>query len=413
MTSRFGALCLACLVCFSGLAAAQHAGHPAPSSLPDSRGHGGGHGEGQRAARPELGASAAVDAEGSLWAVRKEGQRVVIQRSTDRGASWSAPQPVNGTPEPVSADGDSRPKIAAGPDGTLYVSWTSPLANPYTGNIRFARSLDGGRSFSEPITVNDDRQEITHRFDALAVDAKGRVHVAWIDKRDQAAAKAAGREYRGAGVFVDHSDDRGAQFAGNRRLDEHSCECCRIAMATRPAGGVDLLWRAVFEPNIRDHARAGVTADGSLETARRASWDDWRIDACPHHGPALARDDGGRLHAVWFTQGPGREGIHYGRFLSGDTPAGPLAERRIGGHGAAHADVAVSGARVAIAWKEFDGTQTRLRAQRSDDGGETWYELDLTQTDGPSGQPQVLVDAQGFLVFWHTREKPLAVVALP
>ena len=73
----------------------------------------------------------------------------------------------------------------------------------------------------------------------------------------------------------------------------------------------------------------------------------------------------------------------------------------------------MSGARVAIAWKEFDGTRTQLRALRSTDAGETWREVELLQTDGPSGQPQVLADAQGFLVFWHTRERPLAVVALP
>lgn len=421
MKTGLGTLCLAgCLAGYlaglSGLAAAQHAGHAGESRTAVQ----GGPGAAPQAPRSELGASAAIDAAGRLWAVRKEGQQVVLQHSDDRGANWSAPVPVNAVGEAVAADGDNRPKIAIGADGAIYVSWTSPLAKPYTGDIRFARSLDGGRSFDPPRTINDDRQPITHRFDSLAVDARGTVYLAWIDKRDPVAAKAAGGEYRGAGVYVDHSTDHGASFAGNQRLADHSCECCRIAIAPRPSGGADLMWRAVFAPNVRDHALGGVAADGRPEPARRATWDDWRIDACPHHGPSLARDAAGRLHAVWFTQGPGQEGVHYGRFLAAATGAAapgddavPLAGRRVGGPGAAHADVAVSGARVAIAWKEFDGQQTRLRAQRSDDGGDTWRELDLLGTDGPSGQPQLLVDPQGFLVFWHTREKPLAVVALP
>ena len=38
-------------------------------------------------------------------------------------------------------------------------------------------------------------------------------------------------------------------------------------------------------------------------------------------------------------------------------------------------DLAVIGERVAIAWKEFDGEKTRLRAQLSSDGGDHWQSL--------------------------------------
>lgn len=362
-----------------------------------------------RAPRPDLGASAAVGADGAVWAVRKDGAHVVVQRTSDRGRNWSAPRLVNAEPEPVAADGDNRPKIAVAADGTLYVSWTSPRAKPYTGDIRFARSLDGGASFATPLTVHADRQEITHRFDALAVDVGGRVYVAWIDKRDQEAAKAAGREYRGAAIYAAISHDRGASFGGDLRLSAHSCECCRIAVAPRADGGVDLMWRHVFAPNVRDHALAALGADGAVGPLRRATVDDWRLDACPHHGPSLARDAGGRLHAVWFTQGVGREGVHYGR----EGRDGFASERRVGGTAAAHADLAVVGRRVAIAWKEFDGTRTQLKALRSDDGGDSWREVALAATEGPSGQPQVLLAGDAFLVFWHTREAPLSLVALP
>ena len=59
-----------------------------------------------------------------------------------------------------------------------------PLAKPYTGDIRFSRSVDGGKSFSNPVTLHTDRQEITHRFDALSVNRDGRIFVAWIDKHN-------------------------------------------------------------------------------------------------------------------------------------------------------------------------------------------------------------------------------------
>lgn len=370
----------------------------------------GGHGAAPGGApRVELGASAAFDSAGALWAVSKEGGRVVARQSPDLGRNWSPPRPVSPEGELVAADGEARPKIAAGSGGELYVSWTRPLSKPYTGEIRFSRSLDGGKTFSAPLTVHADRQEITHRFDALAVGPGGRVLVAWVDKRDLEAAKAAQAEYRGAAIYYAVSDDRGASFGGDNRLADHSCECCRIALLPEADGGFLVLWRHVFAPDIRDHALARVDAQGRAVGMRRATFDDWRLEACPHHGPALAADGRGRLHAVWFTQAPGSEGAHYGRLVED----GIEGQRRLGGDGAAHADIAVAGESVAVAWKEFDGERTRLRGLLSRDGGESWSELELAATAGPSGQPRLLARDGRFLVLWNTHEQPLGVVALP
>jgi len=125
-------------------------------------------------ARTELGTSVAVDAQGKLWAVSKEvageEQYVVLQVSSDAGASWSSPRRVQAQPEAVSADGENRPKLAFGTKGEIYISYTRPLAKPYTGEIRLVRSLDGGKTFLPPLTVHADRDVITHRFDSLIVD---------------------------------------------------------------------------------------------------------------------------------------------------------------------------------------------------------------------------------------------------
>lgn len=364
-----------------------------------------------RKARPELGASAAFDAQGRLWAVYKEGGHVMLRGSADRGATWSPPRPVNAAPEPVAADGDARPKLAVGPRGQLYVSWTRPLAKPYTGEIRFAAAADGEASFRPPLTVHRDRQQITHRFDALTVTPDGTVVVAWIDKRDLQAAKAgnAAAGYRGAAVYFAASTDGGASFNGDHRLAEHSCECCRIALLAAPDGSLTAFWRHVFAPNVRDHAVARFFSNGRVEPLRRATFDDWRVDACPHHGPSLARDDRGRLHAVWFTQGTVGAGVFYGRLGEGRVEG----QRAVGDVAAEHADLAVSGQRVAVVWKAFDGQRTRLLALRSDDGGATWRETLLATTAAASDQPKLLADGGVFYAFWNTRDEPLRVVALP
>ncbi|MGH7944826.1 MAG: sialidase family protein [Opitutaceae bacterium] len=372
--------------------------------------HGGAMAGAERSAQAELGAQAAFDSNGILWAAHKSAGHIAVSRSEDRGSSWSRPVLVTSAPETTDTGGDARPKIALGPAGAIYVTWTKPLAKPYTGEIKFSRSLDGGRTFSPPAVVHHDRREITHRFDSLAVNAKGQVVVTWIDKRDGVAAVAAkAPAYRGAAVYFAVSDDRGATFRGDFKLADNSCECCRIALLCHQDGRVTAMWRHVFEPNIRDHAVAQFSPDGTAGPVRRVTFEEWRIDACPHHGPAIAEDAAGRLHAVWFSGAPESPGVYYGRLLEN----GVDGLRRIGGDAAAHADLAVTGQRVAVAWKEFDGERTRLRGMLSTDGGEHWLDYELTATPGASDYPRVLNLGDRFYVFWNTREAPLSVTPFP
>ncbi len=373
--------------------------------------HGAGHGD--MATKPglaELGATAAFDHRGTLWAAHKVDGHVVVSRSGDFGRFWSAPVRVTPQPEVTDTGSDARPKIACGPGGEIYVSWTRPMTKPYTGEIRFARSVDGGATFAAPLIVHADRQEITHRFDALAVDARGRVVVAWVDKRDLVTARPVGSvAYRGAAIYFAVSDDRGATFQGDRKLADHSCECCRIALVPRDDGGMTAMWRHIFAPNIRDHAIADIGADGRGGVLQRATFDEWALDGCPHQGPALALDGAGRRHAVWFSGAPKNSGVFYGRPEKG----GVAGLRRVGSLTAQRADIAVQGRRVAVVWKEFDGERWQLRGMISEDGGERWREFPLASTEEASDQPRLLRWQEQFLVFWNTRTAPLSVTALP
>jgi hypothetical protein len=366
-----------------------------------------------KAERRELGASAAWSTDGTLWVARRDGNHVVVQQSADHGKSWSETVAVNSIPEAIAADGDSRPKIAIGPQNEIYVTWTTPLAKPYTGNIRFSRSVNGGKSFDSPITVNSDRQEITHRFDALTVSANGTIYVTWIDKRDQEIAKKVKRDYRGAAIYTAVSTDRGGSFSGDRKIADHSCECCRIAAATDANGVPWLLWRHVFEPNQRDHALAKLSLDGIPVSVGRATFDRWQVDGCPHHGPSLAIEGNGTRHAVWFNVKAGQGHVFYGRLVGEGDLIRVDGQQTVGGERAAHADIAVSGQRVAIAWKEFDGEKTRLRAQVSTDGGVSFRPLELASADGISDQPRLLKRGELMQVFWRTEREGMRLFDLP
>jgi hypothetical protein len=359
----------------------------------------------------ELGASAAFAPDGLLYAVAKQGEHLMLYRSTNEGVSWSAPVVVNAQPEAISADGENRPKLAFAKDGGLLVSWTKPLSKPNTGEIRLARSDDGER-FSVPITVHQDRAEITHRFESMLVAGDGRVLLAWIDKRDLEKAKAGKEAYRGAAIYAAVSTDGGRSFQPEKKLADHSCECCRLTSASDADGAPLFMWRHVFAPNERDHAIVRIKADGSPEAVQRATFDRWKIDGCPHHGPSLAVDAAGVRHAVWFNQKDGEGRVFYGRLSTDAAGTSVDGQRTVGGARAEHADLAVSGKRVAVVWKEFDGEQATIRAELSEDGGKTFRILDLAASAGPSDQPRALARGEKLYAFWRSEREGMRVFRL-
>lgn len=361
--------------------------------------------------RPELGSSAAFAPDGSLLVAAKQGEHVMLYRSRDDGQHWLPPVTVNAKPEAISADGENRPKVAVASDGGILVTWTRPLGKPYSGAIRLARADDGER-FSAPITVHRDPAEITHRFESLLTLPDNRVVVVWIDKRDLEIAKAAKSPYRGAALYTASSADGGRSFQAERKLADHSCECCRIAGALDRDGSPLFLWRHVFAPNERDHALAGLNADGSARPLQRATFDRWKVEGCPHHGPSLAVDADGVRHAVWFNQKEGQGRVFYGR-LSAQGEGPVEGQRPIGGPRAAHADLVAADGRVLIVWKEFDGERTRLRALLSTDGGQGFAARELAATEGASDQPRALRRGAQTFAFWRTEREGFLTIAVP
>ena len=350
---------------------------------------------------PELGASAAFDSHGELWVVDAADGHAQLRHSDNDGQTLSSPVQVNAVAERIYAEGENRPKIAFGPHDEIYVSWSQPRAAPYTGFVRFSRSLDRGAHFSTPITVHHDVAEITHRFDALAVDGKGRVVIAWIDKRGVEAAKKAGTPYLGAAVYYSWSNDRGQTFVPERKLTDQSCECCRIALARTPSGDIAAFFRNIFGDNIRDHAYAVLRTDGQTGTVERATFDQWQIAACPHHGPALAIGADGVRHAVWY-EAKEQPTIWYAQLDPGHAPNQATI---IATAGASHADVAVHNHTVWVVWNQVSAAGYTLMLRQSQDNGVHFAAAhEIASSNASVGSPQLLQKDGRAFVAWNTSD---------
>lgn len=344
----------------------------------------------------------AVAADGRLWRAWVDGGHVMVSVSADGGRTFAPSVLVTRDAERLDANGESRPKIALGRSGEVYVSYTTLGARPYTGDVRFARSVDGGRTFDTPRTVNDDGIATGHRFDTLAVGPDGTVYLVWIDKRDLERATLGGRDYDGAALYYTVSHDRGATFAPNRKIKDHVCECCRIAHAFDASGRLVIAWRDILPGSIRDHATARISPDGSVSAIMRLTFDDWKLEGCPHHGSAIAVSPDGALHVAWFTgEGPQGPGLFYAR-VGG---AGRSTPRRLGADDgtAGHPTVAVDGRRVVVAWKERRGSASAVVAMESVDEGRTFgTPREVATGVSAADHPALVRTAEGVVLSWYS-----------
>lgn len=364
----------------------------------------------QRKPRPQLGMGAAFAPDGRLWVVGLNTQNQLFVQSTsapDGSGSfqWGQPRVIDTAGEAISAEGENHPKLLFGPRATVLIAYTQPLpSGHHDGNVRLLRSTDGGQIFSAPFMVHADRQSITHRFESIGFDARGVLHTVWVDSRDMdAAPKVGGKpQYRGVGIYRNTSGDDGATFGPDTKVADHACECCRTTLALGNDGVLRAMWRHVFAPNVRDHAFAALTPSADARIVR-ATFDDWHVDGCPHHGPGLAAAGDG-FHAVWFGMRQQAHatvaGVRYGRLLPDGSPQ-PATVRLLPDERAEHADVMSQGQQVAVVWRSTDGQTTTLKAWLSVDGGQNFREVVLGRVNGDNDFPRLVQQGQRMAVVWR------------
>lgn len=351
-----------------------------------------------------LGASAAFADDGTLWVATVDGGHVWLRRSADHGKSFDAPVRVNQKAQNIDSFGENKPEVALGTRGRIYVTWVESLPEKWASYVWFARSVDGGKTFAVPLIVHRDRARLTHSFEALRVNGEGQPVVAWIDARDHVASmKKYGMKgphaYKGLAVYYAWSTDGGKSFEPGRKVMDHSCECCRVALAHEPSGVVAAFFRGVYGDKVRDHAFSMLPTDGGTPLPERSTFNEWQVAACPEQGPGLAISADGVRHVVWY-EGKGGPHIWYGQLDPGHAPQHRL---QIGGPGASHADVAVHEQTVWVAWNQVSAAGYALKVRNSTDGGRSFGEArTVAESAVAVYSPQLLVHEGRAWIAWNT-----------
>jgi hypothetical protein len=183
--------------------------------------------------------------------------------------------------------------LAVGADGSVYAAWR----HVYPGDIRdiaFAVSRDGGRRFTEPARVSEDRWAINgcpEDGPALAVDARNRVHVVWptVDGDSSPSLYYA-------------VSPTGAVFTPRQRLPiDGTAKHLRIAIAAD--GSPIVVWDESAGAETRVVEARGVSdSSGAMHFVRAVLSDGQRAVY-----PAVARTSDG-IVAAWMS-GAGHDAV--------------------------------------------------------------------------------------------------------
>jgi hypothetical protein len=204
------------------------------------------------------------------------GGEILFARSEDGGATFSPPLNLSNS---VAGDGKGRINRDVWHNGSLDLAAgrgdeVYAAWTEYEGALWFARSSNGGKSFLPLVRIHDNRPA---RAPSIAVGSDGTIYLAWTVGDDPAAD-----------IRVARSSDGGVRFAPPRIVERTKAYSDAPKLALDPSGRLHL----VFADD--DRIRYSYSTDGAQSFAPPRHIEDARSGF-----PQLALDAKGGVYVTW------------------------------------------------------------------------------------------------------------------
>jgi hypothetical protein len=313
-----------------------------------------------------------------------------------------------GTPVEVASGKDwfinwaDFPSVVPASGGPWTAHWLQQKpGGVYAYDVMTRLSTDGGRTWSEPRSPHDDGTATEHGFVSIA-NIGGHPYGIWLDGRRTAGE---GHEHAAA----DHAATAGAMTlrgailtpAGaidGSEIDPRVCDCCQTDVAV---SGLALLvvYRNRSEDETRD-IQAARLENGVWTTPVTVHADQWRIDACPVNGPAVAAR-GADVAVAWFTA-PDQPRVRLAFSADGGRTFGQPLEVASGKVVGRVDVVLLQDGRAVVGWLAETANGAVIRAQPFNRTGAAAVARDIATANvaRSSGFPQMVEVAGGLLFAW-------------
>ena len=187
--------------------------------------------------------------------------------------------------------------LAIGPASQIHLAWADRSSG--TWEVYYARSTDGGVTFSEPIPIDTEATGVARGHPSLAVDSDGSVHIAWEEIRS-----------KDWDIYYARSDD-GETFSAPVRVDDSVTDTdqARPALAVGRDGSVHLVWQDSRNGDWDIYYARSTNRGASFEANMQVN--DETLSQ--QEDPVISVDSRGRVHVAWADKRSGAWAIYYAR----------------------------------------------------------------------------------------------------
>lgn len=318
----------------------------------------------------------AVDPTGAIDVVWSGGGHLFFTRSTDSGATFSSPLNIAGLTNASLAfcAAGYRPLIVD-PAGNINVVWVD--AN--TNQIFFARSANGGASFSSSLNISNYAPGASNP--TMATDLSGKIDVLW-------QGSVAGHNPND--LFFTQSIDGGTSFSIAKDISNTPAGAFFDQIGVDPAGNIDVAWNSdcpsvSFCSVVSSDVFFTQSKDGGASFSPPVQLTNTQNQAAISR-VLMAIDTAGNLNLAWPEVTGGSNAAFFSRLNSGATAFS--SPRQIAATFPAEIAVDANGA------VDLAAAGTDVYLFRSTDGGATFSSSNITNGGAGNNPKQVeLVNA--------------------
>jgi len=325
--------------------------------------------------------------------VERDGTKSALKFAERTATGWSAPMVVVASDNLMVNSADV-PSVRAMPKGFAAHWMVENGADPEAYDLRLAWSADG-KSWTAPVAPNRDKTMSQHGFATLFPAADGGTGVIWLDGRATHGDEG-NMQLRGAMFDAAHKS------LNDSLIDSRVCECCPTSVAVGAEGPV-AAYRRRSMAEIRDIYVTRLAGAGKWSMPVRVRADNFKIDACPINGPAIAARDKD-VAVAWFTA-PKEKASSYVAFShdGGRTFGKATKVEDEGTLGRMQVALLADGAAI-VGWVEFANEKSTFKIRRIDAAGVRGPSVAVAAVSG-TRFPRLAVAKNEAVLAWTESEK--------
>jgi predicted secreted protein with PEFG-CTERM motif len=302
---------------------------------------------------------------------------VMFAKSNDGGSSFGKEIDLGN----VNSGAPDNLKIVES-QGKIYAVWLSFLANK--SSVAFTKSNDNGTTFIPPIEISDNSKDSA--FPQLTV-SDNHVYVAWLERTQGDVTNL---------IFA-KSDDGGTTFSTPTAITNHASGNTGIPKISADGSHVYLMW----EDNSAKNYDVFISSSNDYGNTFSSTPANISNNAGDSGAPQMIVD-GNNIYAVWMDATSGNFDILFSKSTDGGATFAKPVNVSENLQDSGYPQFTVIGNNVYVTWtnviteKNYD-----ILFAKSSDGGQTFgTPVNVSNTPGGSGWPQISVDGGNVYINW-------------